>query len=155
MLTHGRSISRSIERLGVAVRTIIADRPRTDPYKRHYRVKCASAHFMHWTKPLRGRWWCGSRVGLTDRPRCFLESSCKSLCERMEQLLPAANSISQRSIHDLSTTPHDRGHANPQLSSEHPRVLHSTGLPIRTVFPEVAGSFGTLAHSGLPALLDE
>src|SRR5271167_827638 len=101
-----------------------------------------TSHLDNRTKPLRGRWWCGSRVGLTDHPRCFLDSSCKPLCERMEQLLTAANSISQRSIHDFSTTPHDRGHANPQLSSEYPKVLHPTGLAIRAVLPEVARTVG-------------
>src|SRR5438552_6433585 len=107
-------------------------------------------------KPLRGRWCCGRRVGLTDHPRCcLLESSCKPLCESMERLLTAANSISQRSIHDFSTTPHDRGHANPQPSSEYAKVLHPTGLAIRAVLPEVARTVGAGADSGLPALFDE
>jgi len=57
------------------------------------------------------------------RYMCFLAPFSTPLCESMEQLLTAANSISQRSIHDFSTTPHDRGHANPQLSSEYPKVL--------------------------------
>src|SRR5215831_19614409 len=79
---------------------------------------------ISWTKPLRGRSWCGSRVGLSDHPRCCFPAPFSTpLCESMEQLLTAANSISQRSIHDFSTTPHDRGHANPQLSSEYPKVL--------------------------------
>src|SRR5437773_6580602 len=115
-----------------------------------------TTHYCLRTKPLRGRWCCGRRVGLTDHPRCcLLESSCKPLCESMERLLTAANSISQRSIHDFSTTPHDRGHANPQLSSEYPKVLHPTGLAIRAVLPEVARIVGAGADSGLPALFDE
>src|SRR5437899_968848 len=105
---------------------------------------CGPPHKISWTKPLRGRWWCGSRAGLTDHPQhCFLVRSRKSLCESMERLLTAANSISQRSIHDLSTTPHDRGHANPQLSSEYPKGLRPTGVPIRAVLPEVARTVGT------------
>src|SRR6516164_1275360 len=92
---------------------------------------------------LRGRWWCGSRVGLSDHPRCcFLAPFSTPLCESMEQLLTAANSISQRSIHDFSTTPHDRGHANPQLSSEYPKILCPTGLAVRAVLPEVTRSVG-------------
>src|SRR6516162_840160 len=105
---------------------------------------CLGTHKPTWTKPLRGRWWCGSRVGLTDHPRCcFLAPSCTPLCESMEQLLTAADSISQRSIHDFSTTPHDRGHANSQLSSEYPKILCPTGLAIRAILPEVARIVGT------------
>src|SRR5215831_7109414 len=104
---------------------------------------CRARHNKDWTKPLRGRWWCGSRVGLTDHPRCsFLAPVSTPLCESMEQLLTAANSISQRSIHDFSTTPHDRGHANPQLSSEYPKILCPTGLAVRAVLPEVTRSVG-------------
>src|SRR6516162_7516483 len=100
-------------------------------------------HLDNWTKPLRGRWWCGSRVGLTDHPRCsFLALFSTPLCESMEQLLTAANSISQRSIHAFSTTPHDRGHANPQLSSEYPKILYPTGFAIRAVLPEVTRTVG-------------
>src|ERR1700687_4779377 len=41
----------------------------SNPIAPHPPQTPASSFKRLWTKPLRGRWWCGSRVGITDHAR--------------------------------------------------------------------------------------
>jgi integrase/recombinase XerD len=59
----------------------------------------------------------------------------------MEPLL-AANSISQRSLHDLSSPTDDRGHASAEPRTQHATIVCGTSLAIRAPFQQVPGTVG-------------
>src|SRR5215813_2034746 len=73
----------------------------------------------------------------------------------MEWLL-AAQSISQGSfLHVITSTPHDRGHADPESRSPHPKHLPAPGLHVRPPFQQVTGSIGPGGDSDLSGVFDK
>src|SRR5258708_6975274 len=58
-------------------------------------------------------------------------------------------------FHDISSTTHDRGHADPEPFCAHPTVLRPTSVAVRAPLQQSTGIVGTRADSCLSNLFDQ
>src|SRR5271166_4730933 len=85
------------------------------------------AHYLSWTKPLRGSAAWQPLVP-SHRP-AFLR---KSDCDIMEALFAEALPCRKGASHDCSSTTNDGGYAGSESVDSHAGIVSSTGFAVRT-----------------------